>query len=92
MDGLRRITLLPAQWLSQASSAFEKKGRIQEGADADLVIFDPATIAAKAESGDPFQPSVGISHVLVAGRPLVTDGEQVEGRSPGRYLLTPLSD
>ena len=92
MDGLRRITLLPAQWLSQASSAFETKGRIQVGADADIVIFDPATIAAQAEYGDPYQPSVGISHVLVAGRPVVTDGEQVEGRYPGRHLLTPLAD
>ena len=87
MDGLRRITLLPAQWLSQASSAFEKKGRIQRGADADLVIFDPETIAARAQYGDPYQPSIGISHVLVAGRPVVVDGVQVEGRYPGQHLL-----
>ena len=90
MDGLRRITLLPAQWLSQASSAFETKGRIQVGADADLVIFDSETIAARAEYGDPYQPSVGIAHVLVAGRPVVVNGSQVEGRYPGQHLLTPL--
>ena len=90
MDGLRRITLLPAQWLSQASSVFETKGRIQVGADADLVIFDSETIAARAEYGDPYQPSVGIAHVLVAGRPVVVNGSQVEGRYPGQHLLTPL--
>ena len=90
MDGLRRITLLPAQWLSQASSVFETKGRIQVGADADLVIFDSETIAARAEYGDPYQPSVGIAHVLVAGRPVIVNGSQVEGRYPGQHLLTPL--
>ena len=90
MEGLRRITLLPAQWLSQASSVFETKGRIQVGADADLVIFDSETIAARAEYGDPYQPSVGIAHVLVAGRPVVVNGSQVEGRYPGQHLLTPL--
>ena len=90
MDGLRRITLLPAQWLSKASSVFETKGRIQVGADADLVIFDSETIAARAEYGDPYQPSVGIAHVLVAGRPVVVNGSQVEGRYPGQHLLTPL--
>ena len=92
MEGLRRITLLPADWLSLASDAFNSKGRLQEGVDADLVIFNPDTIAAQAEYGDPYQSSIGISHVLVAGRPVVTNGKQVEGRYPGKHLLTPLSD
>jgi hypothetical protein len=92
MEGLRRITLLPADWLSLASDVFNSKGRLQEGVDADLVIFNPDTIAAHAEYGDPYQSSIGISHVLVAGRPVVTNGKQVEGRYPGKHLLTPLSD
>ena len=48
MEGLRRITLLPAQWLELSSDAFAKKGRLQVGADADIVVFDPKTIAAEA--------------------------------------------
>ena len=91
MEGLRRITLLPAQWLALASKDFESKGRVQEGADADLVIFSAARIAAKAQYGDPYQPSDGIAHVLVGGRLVVQNGHQVEGRYPGKHLINPLS-
>ena len=91
MEGLRRITLLPAQWLALASKDFDTKGRVQEGADADLVIFSAASIAAKAEYGNPYQSSDGIAHVLVAGRVIVQNGHQVEGRYPGKHLISPLS-
>ena len=45
---------------------------MEVGADADVVVFDPDTIAAEAAYGDPYQPSVGISTVLVGGRPRLT--------------------
>ena len=91
MEGLRRITLLPAQWLELSSDAFAKKGRLQIGADADIVVFDPDTIAAVAAYGDPYQPSVGISNVLVAGRLVASEGRRIEGRYPGKHILAPLA-
>lgn len=89
-DALARISFYPAQWMEQASPAFKKKGRLQEGADADIVIFNPDTVAANATYGDPYNPSTGISHVFVAGRQVVENSQRIEGRYPGRRILGPV--
>ena len=44
MDAIRKMTLMPAQMLERSTPAGRHKGRLQEGADADIVVFDPATI------------------------------------------------
>jgi N-acyl-D-aspartate/D-glutamate deacylase len=86
-EALGKMSLLQARWMEQASPAFRKKGRLQEGADADIVIFDPDTVAANATYGDPYQPPTGIQHVVVGGRHIVQDATRIEGRYPGRKIL-----
>jgi N-acyl-D-aspartate/D-glutamate deacylase len=86
-DALAKSSLLQAQWMEQASPVFKKKGRIQQGADADIVIFDAQTIAANAVYGDPYLKPTGILHVLVAGQAVVQNSELVAGAVPGRKLL-----
>lgn len=58
------------------------RGLIKEGLAADLVIFDPATVADRATFTDPFQYSVGISTVIVNGR-IVLDNGRHTGQRPG---------
>jgi N-acyl-D-aspartate/D-glutamate deacylase len=58
------------------------RGLIKEGFAADLVIFDPATVADRATFSDPFQYPVGISTVIVNGR-IVLDNGRHTGERPG---------
>ena len=45
LEGLRRMTLIPAQILEASVPQMKQKGRVQVGADADLVVFDAATVS-----------------------------------------------
>jgi N-acyl-D-aspartate/D-glutamate deacylase len=66
--------------------AFDRKGRLQVGADADITVFDPATVADQATITDPSRESVGIQWVLVGGQAVKTpDGLQRDVR-PGRPI------
>ena len=87
MDALRKMSLMPAQRLEGSTAAARGKGRLQEGADADIVVFDPATIVDRATYAKPTEPSVGVKHLLVAGQVLVESGRIVPGVAPGRALL-----
>lgn len=61
------------------------RGVIRVGATADLVLFDPRTIAAGATFDAPLTPPIGVSEVLVSGVPVVTSGVAT-GETPGRAL------
>jgi len=86
-EALAKMSLYQAQWMEQAAPLFKRKGRIQLGADGDIVIFDAKTIAANADYGDPYQPSTGIHHVLVGGQQVVKNGVHLEEVYAGKKLL-----
>jgi N-acyl-D-glutamate deacylase len=60
------------------------KGRLQEGKDADITIFDPATVQDNATIQDGGLPSSGIPYVLVNGTVMVRDSETVDDAFPGK--------
>lgn len=61
------------------------KGRLAIGADADITVFDPLTIAPRATYLDPVRTAVGVRHVLVGGGIALRDGKQTDYRG-GRFL------
>jgi dihydroorotase len=86
MDALAKMTILPARRLEGHVPAMKAKGRIAVGADADITVFDPATVLDRATFEAPTTPSAGIPHVLVNGVFVVRDGELVTDARPGRAV------
>ncbi len=89
MEALRKMTLMPAQMLERSTPAARQKGRLQEGADADIVVFDPRTIADRSTFAQPMEPSVGVHYLLVNGTVLIEEGKLVPDIFPGRALKGP---
>jgi N-acyl-D-aspartate/D-glutamate deacylase len=89
MDALRKMTLMPAEMLERSTPAARQKGRLQEGADADIVVFDAATISDRATFAKPMEPSIGVHYLLVGGTAVVDEGKIVPDVFPGRALLGP---
>lgn len=91
MDALRKMSLAPAQHLERRVPAMRRKGRVQIGADADLVVFDPATVIDRATYREPTLPPTGIEHVFVRGVPVVRDGAIQDGVLPGQPIRGPIT-
>jgi dihydroorotase len=84
-EAIRRMSLMPAQRLQERVPAMRNKGRIREGADADLTLFDPLTVADASTYENPARYSTGIRYVLVNGVPVVSDGK-LRDATPGRAV------
>jgi len=82
-EAVRKLSALPAQNLG-----LERRGMLREGMYADVVVFDPKTIADLATYGKPHQYAVGMNYVLVNGR-IVLDNGRHTGARPGRALSGP---
>lgn len=82
-EAVRRLSRLPADNLE-----LDRRGRIEEGSFADLVVFDPETIADHATYEQPHQYSTGVRDVIVNGTPVLRDGAHT-GALPGRALYGP---
>ena len=87
MDALKKITLMPAQRLENVAPQMKNKGRIREGSDADITIFDPMHIIDTADFEGELTYSEGVEFVLVNGQFVVRDGALVTGARPGRPVL-----
>jgi dihydroorotase len=89
MDAIRKMTLMPAQRLEARVPAMRQKGRLRAGADADITIFDPATVVDRSTYREPTLAPVGIQYVIVNGESVVTNGKPVEGVAPGKAVRAP---
>ncbi|MBA3297136.1 MAG: D-aminoacylase, partial [Acidobacteria bacterium] len=79
-DAIRKLSGLPATNLE-----LDRRGFLREGMFADIVAFDPLTIADRATFEKPHQFAVGMRHVFVNGMHVLKDGEHT-GATPGRAL------
>jgi N-acyl-D-glutamate deacylase/dihydroorotase len=89
MNALRKMTLMPAEMLERSTLVARQKGRLQEGADADIAIFDAATISDRSTFEKPMEPSQGVHYLVVAGTVVVNEGKVVPNVFPGQALLGP---
>jgi N-acyl-D-glutamate deacylase len=77
---------MPAQTLEGFVPQMKKKGRLQEGMDADIVVFNPETIRDVGTYEKPNQPAVGVQSLLVNGTLVVADSNLVLDAAPGQPI------
>ena len=82
-EAIRRLTRLPAENLK-----LDRRGRLEKGYYADVVVFDPKTIIDHATFEKPHQYATGMKHVFVNGAQVLRDGEHT-GATPGRVVRGP---
>jgi len=80
INALQKMTVMPAERLG-----LKTKGRIQEGFDADITVFNDTTVLDGATYEAPTQPPSGIEYVLVNGSPVAEKG-RLTGLRPGVFL------
>jgi N-acyl-D-aspartate/D-glutamate deacylase len=90
LEGIRKCALIPAEILSASTPAMRAKGRLQAGADADIVVFDFEALTDRATFSAMNRPAEGVRHLLVSGHPLISDGVLDVAARPGRPVRRPV--
>jgi N-acyl-D-aspartate/D-glutamate deacylase len=88
MDAIRKMSLMPAQRLEKATPTARRKGRLQEGADADIAVFDLATVTDRATYEHPRERSTGMRYIVVNGVLVIDNGALVPGVLPGTSIVS----
>jgi N-acyl-D-glutamate deacylase len=88
-EAIRKMTLIPAQILEGSVPQMKTKGRINVGADADIVVFDEALVSDRATFQKPAQPSAGMRWVIVNGTPVIENGKLNKKANPGQAIRRP---
>jgi N-acyl-D-glutamate deacylase len=91
LEGIRKCALIPAEILAASTPAMRAKGRLQPGADADIVVFDFATLTDRAEFSAMNRSSEGVRHLVVSGQPLISDGVLDLAARPGQPVRRPVA-
>ncbi len=86
MDALAKCTILPGKVIESCAPQIAKKVRLQEGCDADIVVFDLETLTDRAEFNAMNRPSEGVRQLLVNGQFVILDGELETGAAPGQPI------
>lgn len=86
MEALRKMTIMPAKRLEASVPMLKRKGRLQRGADADILIFDPEKIRDTATVEKPNGYSEGMDYVLVAGKVIKDPIGFYKEEFPGRAI------
>lgn len=68
------------------------KGRLQQGMDADIIVFDPETVTDNSTMANGALPSTGIPYVVVNGTIVVKDSKVLKGVYPGQPIRLPLKN
>jgi len=84
---IEKMSYLPAKRLECIAPMMRYKGRIQVGADADITIFNPATVIDKASFEKGLAFSEGVAYVIVNGIFVLKNGKTVPNVFPGQAIV-----
>ncbi len=89
---IRKMSYLPAKSLEASAPQMARKGRLQKGMDADIVILNAETVSDRATYENAHTPPAGIEWVIVNGVVIKTPGGFVEGAGPGKPVRLPAAE